>query len=116
MAGIVKIWSSRREKRACQKKIRIYSTHEQPLKKNIEKNKTYPEIAKKRKMSGSVSFHIETDSRLNLTECKLIKSCGYKFLDNEASKLIHNVFPLNLPDDVDYIPVNEDIRIDYQLK
>ena len=75
----------------------------------------YPEIAKKRNMSGSVTLHLTTDNHLNLTECFLVKSSGYKILDNDAMELVRNIFPLEGVDDTEHPEINEEITIDYRL-
>lgn len=85
------------------------------ISKEIQKKKKYPEIAKKRNMSGSVTLHLTTDNHLNLTECFLVKSSGYKILDNDAMELVRNIFPLEGVDDTEHPEINEEITIDYRL-
>ena len=85
------------------------------ISKEIQKKKKYPEIAKKRNMSGSVTLHLTTDKHLNLTECFLVKSSGYKILDNDAMELVRNIFPLEGVDDTEHPEINEEITIDYRL-
>ncbi len=86
------------------------------IEKKIAENLKYPEIAKKRNISGYVVFQITTDSKLKLTGCRLIQSSGYKILDNDAAKLIESIFPIQTNDLDNYIEINENIRIDYELK
>ena len=86
------------------------------IQREIERKKKYPEIAKKRNMSGTVSLHLITDCHLNLLECSLVKSSGYRILDNAALELVKSIFPLDGFEDAEYSSVNDDINIEYRLK
>ncbi len=86
------------------------------IQKLINENLVYPEIAKKRKMSGCVVYHIRTDSNFNLKECTLIQSSGFKTLDNSASELIKSIFPVKILTNSEFPPIDEKICIEYRLK
>jgi len=59
----------------------------------IEKAKSYPFLARKRGIEGSVLFSFKIDSKGLPRDIKIIKSSGYQILDEEVPKMLRKASP-----------------------
>lgn len=59
----------------------------------IERNKTYPYMARQRGQTGTVTVAVRLTATGDLAEARVIKSSGVAALDQEAIKLVRRVCP-----------------------
>ncbi|MGL5514934.1 MAG: energy transducer TonB, partial [Sporomusa sp.] len=59
----------------------------------IERNKTYPYMARQRGQTGTVTVAVRLTAAGDLAEARVIKSSGIAVLDQEAIKLVRRVCP-----------------------
>jgi TonB family protein len=83
------------------------------LKTKINENLFYPVRAKQRKISGTVELKIAVDENGLLKLCKIHKTSDSLILDNAATELVQNIFPIdkNFSD----LPFEKIILIEYKL-
>ncbi len=71
-----------------------YSAYQSTLSSKLEKNKTYPMMARRRGMEGTVKMKLVIAPNGSLVESQVVASSGHDVLDNEALKLVRSVFPI----------------------
>jgi len=71
-----------------------YSAYQSTLSSRLEKNKTYPMMARRRGMEGIVKMKLVISPSGTLVNSEIVSSSGYDVLDNEAMKLVRSVFPI----------------------
>jgi len=87
------------------------------VKQKIEEKKEYPQEARRKEIEGIVNirFTILSDGQVN--EIEIVKSSGYKILDNSAVSTIKksNPFP-TLPEELNTPYVQIEVNLVYNLK
>ena len=87
------------------------------LKSILEKEKRYPERARKRRQEGIVYLWFKIDNNGVLLEYKIKESSGYKILDKEVEKLITRVAPFpKFPSDIETVSMNITIPMSFRIK
>ncbi|MGE4267298.1 MAG: TonB family protein [Deferribacterales bacterium] len=71
-----------------------YSAYQSTLSSRLEKNKTYPMMARRRGMEGIVKMKLVISPSGALLNSEIVSSSGYDILDSEAMKLVRSVFPI----------------------
>ncbi len=77
------------KKIASKRDISLYAL----IRSAIEKAKTYPLLARKRGMEGTVLVSFRIDSKGTPQDVKIIKSSGYRILDEEVPKMLRKASP-----------------------
>jgi TonB family protein len=80
----------------------------------ISENLTYPPLARKRNIEGTVQLSLSIRDDGVLTEISMTASSGSHILDKAAVALLERVFPLDLSRMLDQ-PLTVTIRIAYSL-
>jgi len=86
------------------------------LQKAIEKKKRYPLIAKRKKRSGVSRVGFKIHPHGTITNIRLVKSAGYKPLDNAALTAISKASPLGAVSTLITEPHDQEFDIVFTLK
>ncbi|MBF0389077.1 MAG: energy transducer TonB [Desulfamplus sp.] len=63
----------------------------------IEKNKRYPQMARRRNQEGSVRVRFLIDSNGNVNSLEIVKGCSYESLNNAALEAVRKASPFTKP-------------------
>ena len=87
------------------------------LKSLLEKEKHYPERARKRRQEGIVYLWFKIDSNGTLLEYKIKESSGHKTLDKEVEELIKRVTPFpKFPSDLEIASMKITMPMSFKIK
>lgn len=64
----------------------------------LQKNITYPYIARKRNIEGELLVEVVVEADGRLSDYKILKTSGYKVLDENAANTLNNLILLRKPD------------------
>ncbi|MDP2167576.1 MAG: energy transducer TonB [Thermodesulfovibrionales bacterium] len=81
------------------------------IKEAIEKAKTYPELARKRKMEGTVHAEFFIDENGMPKDIRVLESSGFSLLDDEVVRIIKRASPYPPLKEVVEVPVSFSLRV-----
>jgi len=87
------------------------------IREKIEQNKIYPEVARKKGITGKVKLNFSILSNGDIREIKILSSSGNDILDNSAIETIKRIIPFPpFPKDLQKDSISFVITISYKLK
>ena len=84
------------------------------LKKRINKNKSYPKVARRRGIQGEINVEFTISANGNIADIKILE--GRKLFHKSVKKAIEKSFPVEIPQELFSFPLTFSLKVLYKLK